>query len=107
MLFPLPAWGFERIHPAGMPVDFVRRVIDELPNIVAIKAEQGYPGIPGLMEMYHHFRDEVVISSPIEADTIPLMSQLTFNIPQPLTPTGWVTTTLVFDMARMASGRKL
>lgn len=79
MLFPLPAWGFERIHPAGMPVDFVRRVLDAMPSIVAIKAEQAYPGIPGVMEMYHHFREEVIISCPIEAETIPLMSQLDFQ----------------------------
>ena len=79
MLFPLPAWGFERIHPAGMSVEFVRRVLDELPSIVAIKAEQGYPGIPGVMEMYHHFHEEVVISCPIEAETIPLMSVLDFQ----------------------------
>lgn len=73
MLFGLPAWGFERIHPAGMPVSFVRRVLDTIPNIVAIKAEQGYPLVAGVCEMYHHFRDEVVISCPIEADAIPLM----------------------------------
>lgn len=79
MLFPLPAWGFERIHPAGMSVGFVRRVLDAIPSIVAIKAEQGYPGIPGVMEMYHHFREEVVISCPIEAETIPLMSALDFQ----------------------------
>ncbi|MCG2621984.1 dihydrodipicolinate synthase family protein [Arthrobacter sp. I2-34] len=79
MLFPLPAWGFERIHPAGMDVSFVRRVLDAIPNIVAIKAEQAYPGIPGVMEMYHHFRDEVLISCPIEAETIPLMSVLDFQ----------------------------
>jgi len=101
MLFPLPAWGFERIHPAGMPVDFVRRIIDELPNIVAIKAEQGYPGIPGLMEMYHHFRDEVVISSPIEASTIPLMSQLKLQY-SATANTNWMGDYYprVFDMAR-------
>jgi 4-hydroxy-tetrahydrodipicolinate synthase len=74
MLFGLPAWGFERIHPAGMPVSFVRRVLDTIPNIVAIKAEQGYPLVAGVCEMYHHFRDEVVISCPIEADALPLMS---------------------------------
>ncbi|WP_314504871.1 dihydrodipicolinate synthase family protein [uncultured Microbacterium sp.] len=79
MLFPLPAWGFERIHPAGMSVEFVRRVLDAMPSIVAIKSEQGYPGIPGVMEMYHHFREEVVISCPIEAETIPLMSVLDFQ----------------------------
>lgn len=79
MLFGLPAWGFERIDNAGMPVPFVRRVLDEIPNIVAIKAEQGYPTIGGIMEMYHHFREEVVISCPIESETIPLMSVLDFH----------------------------
>ena len=79
MLFGLPAWGFERIDNAGMPVPFVRRVLDEIPNIVAIKAEQGYPTIGGIMEMYHHFREEVVISCPIESETIPLMSSLDFH----------------------------
>lgn len=79
MLFGLPAWGFERIDNAGMPVSWVRTVLDEIPNIVAIKAEQGNPGIPGVMEMYHHFRDEVVISCPIEGETIPLMSVLDFQ----------------------------
>ena len=74
MLFGLPAWGFERIHPAGMPVEFVRHVLDTLPTIVAIKSEQGFPLIAGVCEMYHHFRDEVVISCPIESDAIPLMS---------------------------------
>ena len=88
MLFALPAWGFERIHPAGMACDFVRRVLDAMPNIVAIKAEQGYPGIAGVMEMYHHFRDEVVISCPIEAETIPLMSVLDVQFSGTATRTG-------------------
>jgi len=73
MLFGLPAWGFERIHPAGMSYEFVRHVLDTIPNIVAIKAEQGNPLVAGTCEMYYHFRDEVVISCPIEADAIPLM----------------------------------
>ncbi len=81
MLFPIPLWGFERVHPAGMSVDFVRRLLKDCPNIVAIKSEQGFPLPAGLCEMYHHFRDEVVISCPIEGDTIPLMSlmQLQFS----------------------------
>jgi 4-hydroxy-tetrahydrodipicolinate synthase len=74
ILFPIPLWGFERINPAGMPVELVRRLLDTIPNIVAIKAEQGFPLVAGLCEMYHHFRDEVVISCPIEGDAIPLMS---------------------------------
>ncbi|KQU38448.1 dihydrodipicolinate synthase family protein [Rhodococcus sp. Leaf258] len=101
MLFPLPAWGFERIHPAGMSVDFVRRVLDGVPNIVAIKSEQGYPGIPGVMEMYHHFREEVVISCPIEAETIPLMSALDFQF-SGTSNTHWMSDYYprAFDLAR-------
>ena len=74
MLFPIPLWGFERVHPAGMSVQLVRRLLDDCPNIVAIKSEQGFPMIAGATEMYRHFRDEVVISIPIESDAIPLMS---------------------------------
>lgn len=74
MLFPIPLWGFERVHPAGMPVSLVRRLLQDCPNIAAIKAEQGFPLPAGLCEMYHHFRDDVVISCPIEGDAIPLMS---------------------------------
>ena len=74
MLFPIPLWGFERVHPAGMSVDFVWRLLKDIPNIAAIKSEQGFPTIAGLCEMWHHFRDEVVISCPIEGDAIPIMS---------------------------------
>ncbi|MGN6650498.1 dihydrodipicolinate synthase family protein [Trinickia sp.] len=74
MLFPIPLWGFERVHPAGMSLELVRRLLDDCPNIAAIKSEQGFPLPAGICEMYHHFRDEVVISCPIEGDAIPLMS---------------------------------
>lgn len=72
MLFPIPMWGFERIHPAGMSVEFVRRVLTAIPNVVAIKAEQGFPHVAGVIETWHHFGKEVIISCPIEADAIPL-----------------------------------
>lgn len=74
MLFPIPLWGFERVHPAGMSQELIRRLLDDCPNIVAIKAEQGFPHVGGLIETYHNFRNEVVISCPIESDIIPLMS---------------------------------
>ncbi|MFT4288935.1 dihydrodipicolinate synthase family protein [Nocardioides sp.] len=76
MLFPIPTWGFERIHPAGMSVELVRRMIDTIPNVAAIKAEQGYPLPVGPIEAYHHFKDDVVISCPIESHCIPLMDVL-------------------------------
>jgi 4-hydroxy-tetrahydrodipicolinate synthase len=104
MLFALPAWGFERIHPAGMPVEFVRHVVDTLPTIVAIKSEQGYPLVAGVCEMYHHFRDEVVISCPIESDAIPLMSVMDLQF-SGTSNTQWMSDWYprTFDLAR--SGR--
>lgn len=101
MLFGLPAWGFERIDNAGMPVQWVRDVLDAIPNIVAIKAEQGYPSIAGIMEMYHHFRDEVIISCPIEGETIPLMSVLDFQF-SGTSNSNWMSDYFprAFDMAR-------
>jgi len=76
MLFAIPLWGFERIHPAGMSVSLVRRLLCDIPNIVAIKSEQGFPLIAGVIEMWHHFHEQVVISCPIEGDAIPLMRHL-------------------------------
>ena len=76
MLFPLPTWGFGRVHSSDMPIALLRRLIDDCPNIVAIKAEGGYPNIMSYVECHRHFAKEVVISCPIEGDMIPL-AQLT------------------------------
>jgi 4-hydroxy-tetrahydrodipicolinate synthase len=76
MLFPMYLWGFgPRVHPADIPLRLIRRLIDDCPNIAAIKAEGGFPGIQGVIECHRHFGAEVVISTPIEGDLIPL-SQL-------------------------------
>lgn len=75
MLFPLPTWGFGRVHASDMPMSLLRRLVDDCPNVVAIKAEGGYPNVMGYIECHRHFSDEVVVSCPIEADMIAL-SQL-------------------------------
>jgi 4-hydroxy-tetrahydrodipicolinate synthase len=73
MIFPVPTWGFgSRIHPSDIPVSLLRRLIDDCPNLVAIKAEGGAPSIMGVVECYRHFGDEVVISCPISDELIPL-----------------------------------
>lgn len=101
MLFPIPLWGFERIHPAGMPVPLIRKLLADCPNIAAIKSEQGFPLPAGLCEMYHHFRDEVVISSPIEGDAIPLMSLMSLQF-SGTSNTQWMSDYYprAFDLAR-------
>ncbi|GLU33242.1 dihydrodipicolinate synthase family protein [Trinickia caryophylli] len=101
MLFPIPLWGFERVHPAGMPVSLVRRLLDDCPNIVAIKAEQGFPLPAGICEMYHHFREDVVISCPIEGDAIALMSLMKLQF-SGTSNTAWMSDYYprAFDLAR-------
>ena len=72
MLFPVPLWGFERLHSASIPVDMLERLVDKVPNIVAIKAEGGYPHIGGFVECWTRLADRVVVTMPIESEAIPL-----------------------------------
>ncbi len=74
ILFPVPLWGFERIHPAGMEIDLIRKLVDDVPNIVAIKAEGGMPTIGGFVEVYKTLGKRVIVTSPLEWDGIPLSS---------------------------------
>lgn len=72
MLFPVPLWGFERLHPAAIPIEMLTRLVDEVPNIVAIKAEGGMPGIGGFAECWNALSDQVVVTMPLEQQAIPL-----------------------------------
>lgn len=73
MIFPMFLWGFSpRIHASDIPAALIRRLLDDCANIVAIKAEGGFPGIMGVIECHRLFGEEVVISCPIESEFIPL-----------------------------------
>lgn len=73
MLFPMFLWGFStRIHPSDIPTSLIRRLLDDCPNIAAIKAEGGFPSIQSVIECDRLFGKEVVISMPIEGELIPL-----------------------------------
>jgi 4-hydroxy-tetrahydrodipicolinate synthase len=73
MLFPMFLWGFSsRIHPSDIPVTLIRQLIDDCPNVAAVKAEGGFPSIQSVIECDRLFGKEVVISMPIEGDLIPL-----------------------------------
>ena len=72
ILFPVPLWGFERLHPAGMDPELVQQMIADIPNIVAIKAESGMPTIAGFVQAWKTFADTIVVSMPLEGDALPL-----------------------------------
>ncbi|MCL6508300.1 MAG: hypothetical protein K6T59_14885, partial [Bryobacteraceae bacterium] len=74
ILFPVPLWGFERLHPAGFAPELLKRLVEDVPNIVAIKAEGGYPTIAGFIQTYKMLGDRVVVTFPLESDGLPLAS---------------------------------
>jgi 4-hydroxy-tetrahydrodipicolinate synthase len=76
ILFPVPTWGFGRLHPADIPVPVLRRLVDECPNVVAIKAEGGMPYIMSAVEVHREFHEEVVISMPLEFEYVPMAQVL-------------------------------
>jgi hypothetical protein len=52
-------WGFSpRIHPSDIPVALIRRLLDDCPNIAAIKAEGGFPSIQSIVECDRLFGKE-------------------------------------------------
>lgn len=71
IIFPVPHWGFERVHPAGMSPDLIARMVREIPNIVCIKAESGMPTPAGFVQTWKNHAHEVVVTCPIEADALP------------------------------------
>ena len=71
MLFQVPHWGFQRVHGADLEPALIRRLIDDCPNVAAIKAEGGMPSTMGFVECHRLFGEEVVISCPLEKDMIP------------------------------------
>ena len=72
MLFPIPTWGFSRLDAADMPMPLLRRLVDDCPNVVSIKAEGGMPHLMAPIEVWREFHNEVVISFPMEHEFIPL-----------------------------------
>lgn len=72
ILFPVPLWGFERIHGASLSPDLVEQLVDECPTVVAVKAEGGFPSIAGFTHLYRRLADRVIVEMPIESMAIPL-----------------------------------
>jgi dihydrodipicolinate synthase/N-acetylneuraminate lyase len=66
MLFCIHLWNFGRLHPADFSPTLIGRLIDDCPNVVAVKNEIGPPGVSGIAEVFYRFKDKVLISDPFE-----------------------------------------
>jgi 4-hydroxy-tetrahydrodipicolinate synthase len=71
MLFPVPLWGFERLHGASIDPAVIVRLVDECPNIVAVKAEGGFPSIAGFADCRRLVGDRVIVTMPVEDQVLP------------------------------------
>jgi 4-hydroxy-tetrahydrodipicolinate synthase len=80
LLFPVPLWGFERLNPACLSIDMMEQLVDDHPNIVAIKAEGGMPSLAGFTETWNRLGDRVVLSMPLEQQAIPLATILPLKL---------------------------
>jgi len=65
-VFAIHLWNFGRLHPSTFSPALIRRLVDDCPNVVAIKNEIGSPGVAGLSQVFELFNDEVVVTDPFE-----------------------------------------
>jgi len=80
MLFPVPLWGFERLHPASIPIEMLQEMVDRISNVVAIKGEGGMPSIAGFTETWKRLGNRVVVTMPLEQQAIPLATILPLRL---------------------------
>ena len=59
-------WNFGRLHSSTFSPRLIRRLVDDCPNVVAIKNEIGHPTVAGVTEIFERFNDEVVVTDPME-----------------------------------------
>jgi 4-hydroxy-tetrahydrodipicolinate synthase len=80
ILFPVPLWGFERLHPASISVDVLEELVDNVPEVVAIKAEGGAPSVAGFAHVWSRLGDRIVVSMPIIEHAISLATLVPLQV---------------------------
>lgn len=80
MLFPVPLWGFERLHGAAIGVDILEQLVNDVPNVVAIKAEGGHPSVAGFTQVWNRLAERVVVTMPIIEQAIPLAALVPMQV---------------------------
>ncbi|HVN61721.1 MAG TPA: dihydrodipicolinate synthase family protein [Gaiellaceae bacterium] len=73
MLFVVPLWNFGRLHHADISPALLERMVAEIPNVAAIKAE-GARLAGGFVDVWRRLKDVVVVTSPLEREVIPLLA---------------------------------
>lgn len=80
MLFAVPLWGFERVHPACLSIELIERLIRDCRNVVAVKSEGGHPSLGGFAQVWNRLHDQIVVTHPILQYAIPLATLLPMQV---------------------------
>jgi dihydrodipicolinate synthase/N-acetylneuraminate lyase len=65
-VFAIHLWNFGRLHPSSFSPDLIGRLVEDCPNVVAIKNEIGAPGVAGVSQVFEMFSEKVVVTDPFE-----------------------------------------
>jgi 4-hydroxy-tetrahydrodipicolinate synthase len=66
VVFAMWLWNFRRLHPSDFSPDLIGRLIDEVPNVMAVKNEIGLPGMAGIAQLFERYRERLIITDPLE-----------------------------------------
>lgn len=66
IIFAMDQWNFGRLHAAGFSVSLLEQMVDDIPQVVAIKNEVGGPGVGGIAAVFERFTGEVIVTDPLE-----------------------------------------
>ncbi|HET6509023.1 MAG TPA: dihydrodipicolinate synthase family protein [Baekduia sp.] len=66
IIFAINLWNFRRLHPSDFNPDLIGRLIDDAPNVMAVKTEIGLPSAAGVAQIFERYGDRVVVTDPLE-----------------------------------------
>lgn len=68
IVFAMWLWNFRRLHPSDFSPDLIGKLVDEVPNVMAVKTEIGAPAAAGIAQVFERYRDRLIVTDPIEAN---------------------------------------
>lgn len=66
IIFAAHLWNFGRLHSSTFSPQLIGRLIDDCPNVAAIKNEIGFPAVAGVSQIFELYSDKVVVTEPLE-----------------------------------------
>jgi len=69
VIFAMWLWNFRRLHSSDFSPDLIGRLVDGVPNVMAIKNEIGLPGMAGIAQLFERYGDRLIVTDPLERNS--------------------------------------